>query len=201
MANYRLTAEGTLPGETFNFGLHVEGSAGAAADAAAAWAAALGGAWSDATDGLGVHYTSDVTIVVAHAAELDPLTGRQIDAAEVATDLPGTEATRPMLPHEVAVAITTRGAAANRKDRGRFYLPPPSCVTVVAGLLDTTVRGHFANAAAILLNSLQGAAFTPVILHPDLTTTAIVDVECGNVFDAQRRRRNKLIEVRSTVGV
>lgn len=200
MAHYRLTARGTLPGETFNFGIHVSGSASDSATAATDFASALTDMWTDGTDGLVSHYTSDVTIVVAHAAEISDLTGRQVDAHEATLSLTGT-AVSEMLPHEVAVAITTRGAAANRKNQGRFYLPPPAITTDIGGLFDSTVRGHFAHAAAILVNTLQAASWTPVILHPDFTDSAIVQVEAGSVFDCQRRRRNKLIEVRSIVGV
>jgi hypothetical protein len=200
MAHYRLTAQGTLPGESFNFGLHATGSAGDAAGAAAAWSTALTAMWTDATDGLEGHYSTAVSIDVAHAAELSDLTGRQVDAADVATSLPGTSASQ-MLPHEVALVVSTRGAAANRKDRGRFYLPPPITTDVTAGLVTGSVVTRFANAAAILINSLQGAAFTPVILHRDFTDTAITEVSVGNVWDVQRRRRNKLIEVRDIVGV
>lgn len=200
MAHYRLTAKGSLPGESFNFGLHVSGSAGDAGGAAAAFATALTAMWTDATDGLQGHYANEVSIDVAHAAELSDLTGRQVDAADVDTALPGTSGAE-MLPHEVAVAVSTRGAAANRKDRGRFYLPPPIVSDVTNGRFGGAVTTRFANAAAILINSLQGAAFTPVILHPDHTDTAITSVSVGDVPDVQRRRRNKLIEVRDIVGV
>jgi hypothetical protein len=201
MAHYRLTAKGTLPGESFNFGLHATGSAGDSAGAATALAAALTSMWTDATDGLVSHYTSDVVIVAGHAAELSDLTGKQVDAADSSLSLTGT-AVSQMLPHEVCPVISTRAAAAQRKDRGRFYLPPPAITTCVAGLLDSTVRGHFANAAAILVNSLQGAGFTPVILHHVThTDDAITVVRAGSVFGVQRRRRNDLIEAYTDVGV
>lgn len=200
MAHYRLTAKGHLPGETFNFGLHASGSAGDAGGAAAAWAAALTLMWTDGTDGVEGHYFTGVAIDVAHAAELNDLNGRQVDAADVDAELPGTSAGE-MLPHEVSLCVSTRGAAANRKDRGRFYLPPPVVTDMATGLVGGAVCTRFANAAAILINSLQGAGFTPVILHPDFTDTPITEVSVGNVWDVQRRRRNKLIEVRATVGV
>lgn len=200
MAHYRLTAKGILPSETFNYGIHVTGSAGDSLAAATAWEAALQSQWTDATHGLETHYSASVSIVAAHAAELSDLTGKQVDAAEVSTTIPGTSVAE-MLPHEVAVAITTRAATRNRKDQGRFFLPPPVVTTMAGGLLDSTVRSHFANAAKLLVDSLQGAGFVPVILHPDHTDSPITVVECGGVFDAQRRRRNKLIEVRTVVNV
>lgn len=200
MTHYRCTLRGTLPGEEFNFGFHVTGAAGDASGCSAALASAMTSAWTDATDGLESHYTSDVEIVVAHAAELSDLTGKQVDAFDTDLALAGTAAS-VMLPYQVAVAVTTRGAAANRKDRGRFYLPPPAISQVTAGKLTAAVAVHFVNAAAILINSMQGAGFTPVILHPDRTDTTIASVDVGEVFDNQRRRRNKLIEARHSVGV
>lgn len=200
MALYRLTASGSLPGEQFNWGLHVEGSGGDAAGAATAWQSALTAFWTDATDGAEAVFSTDVEILVAHAAELDPLTGKQIDAAEEALALTGTDA-GDMLPHEVALAVTTLGASTNRKDRGRFYLPPPSVAQITNGRIGNTPKTRVANAAAILINSLQGAGFTPVIKHPDMTSTAIVNVKVGDVPDVQRRRRNKLVESYVVVGV
>lgn len=200
MAHYRLTAKGTLPGEQFNFGVHATGSASDAGGAAAALADALNLMWTDGTDGVEGHYFTGVSIDVAHAAELSDLTGKQVDAVDVGVSLPGTSSGE-MLPHEVALCVSTRGAAANRKDRGRFYLPPPIVTDMDAGLVAGAVTTRFANAAAILINSLQGAGFTPVILHPDFTDTTITEVSVGNVWDVQRRRRNKLIEVRASVGV
>ena len=200
MAIYRFTARGVTPGEIFNFGMHTTGAAASSPAAAAALAAALTSFWNDAVDGAKVVYPATVSIVAAHAAEIDILTRKQIDAFEVALALVGTDATT-MLPHEVSVAVTTRGAAANRRDRGRFYLPPPSVDACLSGRLTAAAKTRLANASAILINSLQAAGYTPVIFHPDNTTTAIVQVDVGDVFDVQRRRRNKLLEVRTAVGV
>ena len=200
MSTYRLRATGSLPGELFIFGLHATGAGGASTDALTAWVAALSLMWSDVTDGLDAIYTPDVSIDVADAAELDAGTGRQITRVQTALPLPGT-ASGEMLPHEVSVAVSTRTAFATKAGRGRFYLPPPAVSTVDGGRLSTSARDRIANAAAILINSLQGAAFEPVIHHPDQTTTVINEVDVGDVFDVQMRRRNKLFEARATVGV
>lgn len=200
MAIYRLTASGSIPGEQFNWGLHATGSAGDVAGAVTAWAAALTAFWTDGTNGAEVVFSTDVSILVAHAAELSDTTGRQVDAGEAQLALAGTDA-GDMLPHEVAVAVTTLGASTNRKDRGRFYLPPPSVAQITNGRLNNTPKTRLANAAAILVNSLQAAGFVPVILHPDFTNTAIVSLKVGDVPDVQRRRRNKLVEVYAVVGV
>lgn len=200
MAIYRLTASGTLPNETFNFGLHVDGSGGDAAGAAHAFNLALTAMWQDVTDGIEVVFPSTVTVLAAHAAELSPTTGKQVDAAQESVSLPGTDA-GTMLPHECAVAVSTHAAAANRKDQGRFYLPPPSVAQVTDGLLESTPRARLLAGSVILINDLQGSGFTPVIYHPDGTSDAIVQLRVGNVIDSQRRRRNKLIEAYVSAGV
>jgi hypothetical protein len=134
MALYRLTAQGSLPGEEFTFGLHVDGSSGDAAGAASAWSAALTSFWTDVTDGAEVVFSTDVVILVARAAELSALDGRQVDAAEATLSLAGTDA-GDMLPHEVALAVTTLAAARSHKNQGRFYLPPPSVAQITDGRL------------------------------------------------------------------
>jgi len=200
MTTYRLTALGTLPGEVFNFGLHVTGAAGSAGAAQTAWAAALTSAWTDAVDGWNTLFSASVEIVACRASELDPLTGKQIDAAEGVLALVGTNAGQ-QLPNEVACAVTTRCASITRKNRGRFFLPPPAVGELSGGRFTGAFTSRTANAAAILVNSLQGAAFNPVIHHPDQTTNLITEVDVGDVPDAQRRRRDKLVEVRVSVGV
>ena len=200
MSIYRITYSGTLPGETFAFGVHVDGGGGDSTGAEAAAAIAMGDFWNDGTDGIKGLFSTDVEIVAVHAAELDALTGRQTDAAEGTLALTGT-AVADMLPHEVAVAVTMRGAAPIRKNRGRFYLPPPSTATITNGRLSTASYTLIANGAALFVNTLQGAGFTPVVYHADKTGTPVVTVGCGDVPDSQRRRRNKLVEVRVEVGV
>lgn len=201
MSIYRITYSGTLPGETFAHTLHVDGAGGDSTGAEAAAAIAMGDWWNDATDGLKSHYTSQVAYVAVHAAELDPLTGKQIDAAEGVLALTGTAAGE-MLPHEVAVAVTIRGAAPVRRNRGRFYLPPLAVSELLNGRILTATVAHIMNGAAILINTLQGAGFTPVVYHHnDHTGTPVTIVGVGDVPDSQRRRRNKLVEVRDEIGV
>jgi len=200
MTIYRLTASGSLPAEVFNFGIHADGPAGTAGAAATAWASALTSFWSDGTTGADVVFSADVSILAAHAAELDSGTHRQVDAAEVVLALTGTDA-GDMLPHEVAVAISTQAASISKKNKGRFYLPPPSVAQITNGRLATTPRARLLGAAELLINSLQGDGYTPVILHPDFTSDAIALVRVGDVPDVQRRRRNKLVESYVSAGV
>lgn len=200
MSTYRLTAQGTLPGEIYTFGIHATGPGGSAAAAQTAWASALTAMWNDGTVGIGVEYSATVETVVCRASELDGLTGKQIDAAEGTLALVGTNAGQ-QLPNEVACAVTLRTASITRKNRGRFFMPPPAVGLLTSGRFTNTFITRMANAAALMINDLQASGYTPVIKHPDQTTTAITEVDVGDVPDAQRRRRDKLVEVRVSVGV
>ena len=64
MAIYRITFSGSIPGETFNFGLHVDGAAGSAGTVSADAATAMTDWWTDATDPLNAHFSTDVEILV-----------------------------------------------------------------------------------------------------------------------------------------
>lgn len=201
MSIYRLTFSGTLPGETFAHTIHVDGAGGDSTGAEAAAAIAMGDFWNDGTDGIKGFFTAQVNYVAVHAAELDALTGKQIDAAEGVLALAGTNAGQ-MLPHEVAVAVTIRGAAPVRRNRGRFFLPPPAVDQLLDGRLLAATVTRMMNGAALFINTLQGAGFTPVVYHTnDKTGTPVTIVGVGNVPDSQRRRRNKLVEVRDEIGV
>ena len=200
MAHYRCTAIGTLPGEQFNFGMHISGTAGDVAGAITAWTNALTAMWTDGTDGIQGLFSASTEIVAGHVAELDPLTGKQIDAAQATLALVGTNANQT-LPNEVACVVTLRGAKPTRKERGRFFLPPLAVNQLLAGRFTAAAAARVADGAALAITGLQGAGFPPEIYHPDHTGTAIVEVDVGDVPDAQRRRRDKLVEVRVVVGV
>lgn len=200
MAHYRATVQGTLPGESFSFGMHLEGGGGDVAGAQTAWHAAIDALWTDATDGIEGLFAAQVSIVGDHVAELDALTGKQIDAAAGTFALAGTNAGQ-MLPNEVAAAITFRGAAPVRKQRGRAFMPPLAVGELLNGRFTAAACGRLLDGWVLAINQLQGAGFTPEIYHPDHTGTPIVLVDVGDVPDAQRRRRDKLIEVRVSAGV
>jgi hypothetical protein len=168
-----------------------------------AWASGIDVLWSGdgiTLDGISLHYTPVVSFQSLRVASLAPDTGRQTDAVEQAYVHAGTHAAGPTLPQEVAIAVTTRGASVNRRNRGRFFLPCPAAdVADNNGLVAATPLGDIADCAQGMLNALSVSLITPVLWHRDLlNSTTIVSVDVGNVFDAQRRRRNKLVETRQT---
>lgn len=77
-------------------------------------------------------------------------------------------------------------------------MPAPAAdQTSTAGRLVSATQTAFVNHVQGMLQRLVTGAVTPVIYHRDLlTATPITRIDVGDVFDAQRRRRDKLVEVR-----
>lgn len=204
MTIFLLQAEGHLPGEVFSFGIHVNGPPTGADDALTAWIAALADLMdTDAGAGntLKSHYPTSVGIDDASAASLDPATGRQEEKAMGAAVHVGTSLVT-MLPHSTALAVSLRTTLATRSGRGRFYLPPPDTDSCLSGRATTSLVNAVVAGVSAAFDTLLGGGYNPVIWHrATLTWTDVNRIDVGDVFDDQRRRRNKLVEVRVTATV
>jgi hypothetical protein len=202
MTIYVLQALGHTPGEVFSFGLHVDGPPDSVGDAVTAWATAVGLLWnhdSGAGNTLASHISSTVGIDDVSAAALDPFTGKQTEKQLTGAAHPGTSV-EGTLPHSVALAVSLRTVIATRSGRGRFYLPPLDLASTDDGRVLGAAVTAAVNGAAFALNGLQSAGFTTVVYHrATLTFNTVVRVDVGDVFDDQRRRRNKLVEARTSV--
>ena len=205
MTFYLGSVIGDLPSsDVFQFGLHMS-DAGALtlSDVDTAFRAAVTILWSGngtTLTGLSQYFVPGTAITAVRTASLSATTGKQTDALEAGLSLPGTHAAASTLPQEVCVAVTTRGASTNRRSRGRFFLPAPaSDNATTSGRLVTATRDAIALHVQGMMQSLTGDAVTPVIYHRDLlTATTITRIDVGDVFDAQRRRRDKLVEARQS---
>lgn len=194
MALYRHHLIGTYPGENWTFRVHSEGNISLAA-AQSAWAAGI-------TSFASVAYLGDLSASVAFieitTAELDPLTGRQLSKASDPRSEVGTSVAAS-LPFQCTPVVSLRTADAGLGGRGRFYAPSPAVDTQDGGTLTTTARGNLADSAEAMFNGLQAAGLSPVIFG---TTTfnqiPLISLDVGDVIDTQRRRRNKLIEARTS---
>ena len=198
MTVYTNVVSGTFPGETWSFTIHTEGTGSltSANSAAVAFWDLLWGGVATPADSIKQLIPTTVTSVQVSTASLDALTGKQVARVITPDAKAGTNANGP-LPPQCAVAVSLRTASATRSGRGRFYLPVYGTNEAVAGVLDSTAQTQTATAAQKALQSLVAAGFTPVIYHRGpKSTTAITTVDVGNVFDTQRRRRDKLIETR-----
>lgn len=194
MALYRHQLIGTYPGEIWQFGLHSDGALSLAA-AQSAWMSAV-------TDFLSVAYLgdlcADVAFTEATTAELDPATGLQLTKASDPRSEVGTS-TAACLPFQVTPVVSLRTAVANRSGRGRFYAPSPAVDTQAGGRMTAGSQGNLADSAAAMLTSLDGAGLQPVLFsRTTFNTTPITSLDVGDVLDTQRRRRNQLIETRTS---
>jgi hypothetical protein len=109
------------------------------------------------------------------------------------------------LPHEVAVVVGLRTAVGGRSGRGRVYLGGLSLACLDAdGRVDAVDCQAFATRHAGLLsdaNDLNTGTVASVFSPTDGELYQITSTDCGNVFDAQRRRRASLVETRFTAAL
>jgi len=205
MSFYRLTARGHLPqGEVFNFTLHAENISGTLSGAGAAWHTALGLLWNGVAtpaDSIKQCIPTTIGIDASVVDQLDALTGKN-DAQLVTTEtLVGTNATDPLVNQD-AVVVSLRTAKATKAGRGRFFLPPFGEDQTTAGLLLATPRGQVATAAQKMVQSLNGAGYIVKVFHrTSITADTVTSVDVSNVVGTQRRRRNKIVPVRSSFTV
>jgi hypothetical protein len=193
MALYRHRVFGTFPGESWTFGVYSDSNLSVAA-AQSAFITGITNFWSTAT----ALFCTDVEAVRATTVEVDPATGRQLTGAEDTLALAGTSAAT-CLPFQCAPVVSLRTATLSRAGRGRFYAPSLAVDQVSAGRMLTTARDTLADAAEDLMQGITASGGNIVIYHRASGTTSLVtSLDVGDVIDTQRRRRNKLIEARTS---
>jgi hypothetical protein len=109
----------------------------------------------------------------------------------------GTSTSQP-LPTEVAVVVSLRSTLESRSGRGRMYLPAPSSGTLTDnGRMTISSQNTVADQAQVFLSAL-GSALVNVVASKTMAVHSIVtQLKVGDVFDAQRRRRDAHQEVYS----
>ena len=193
MALYRHRLEGTFPGEVWSFGLYTDSNLSVAA-AQSAFMTGITNFWAD----VGPLLCTTVAATRAVTVELDPATGGQLTGAEdTRADVGSSVAT--CLPFQCAPVVSLRTATLSRAGRGRFYVPSLAVDQVDAGRMLTAARDSLADGALALVQGLTSAGGNVVIYHRALgTTTPVTSLDVGDVIDTQRRRRNKLVEARTS---
>lgn len=193
MALFHHTIAGTTPGETWSFNIHTVGSG----DLASAQAGAMGAADVLFRDHLAALMAPDVSLTSVATASLNEATDKQISREEDGLVIAGT-ATAEMLPPQVALGVSWKSDFATRSGQGRIYLPPLAVSTVDAGRASAaTVTAVVAGINAFWA-SLQTVGLALVIRgKTSHTSVSVTRGSVGNVYDTQRRRRNKLIEIRT----
>jgi hypothetical protein len=202
MSIYYVRFTGALPGgETWNTGVHLAG--GGDVDEVIALGVDMSDELWGATvaDPIRVFYPSGITLSSVVAYELSPVTGKATSRREATTTHVGASLAVP-LPQEVAVCCTLRTITPGPGGRGRMYLPGPVVDEVTAlGRLEGTTRDAFADAVAAALGVAVAGGHPPVLFTPSTPDREIVSVDVGDVFDAQRRRRDKLVEACTSVAL
>lgn len=197
MALFRHRVVGSSPGEQWSFTLHTTGT-GTDATANATWSAAVGAMWTGQLDTL---VTGELSVVERTTTLINEATEGQISRTSDPTELPGA-AVEEMIPYQVALVISLHTGLANRHGRGRFYLPPLTVGAVASGRLSAAAQATVAGAVESLFLELSSGGLTPVVRDRTGHVSTNVDLaSVGDVFDTQRRRRNKLIENRAMIAV
>lgn len=196
MALFKARVEASLPaGDLAVFGFWLDSVNGV--QAVADDVSTLINNWMT-TQGLQAFYTSNLTMVQAVVGLYTSVTGLQQTRADSAINAPGTvdETITPPLPGDVAVCVSLETALANRRGRGRFYMPSPvSSAVTTDGKLTTTARTAFHQGFVDAWNAVNPGTLV-VASRANNDTSNVTAVACGDLFDTQRRRENAVSEAR-----
>ena len=169
--------------------------------AALAWNALL---WGGATAGNGYedHVTTNVGVDQVTTVTIDPLTGLQSARVDTAQNIDGVVVGNPM-PADVALVVSLRSGLANRRGRGRFYLPQPAVANLTTdGRVIADLVTDLGSSLAAAWASYNTANDRPVIYsRTGRTFVNITSFNVGDLFDTQRRRENKLLEARTVTAM
>lgn len=197
MALFHHTFSGTSVGDSWSFNCHTVG-AGTLAAAQAGAVAAANALWTGQLDGL---VCDDVVLTEVSTASLNEETDKQISRLADDLNLPGVGAAE-CLPFQCSVAVSLKTDFATRSGRGRFYLPPMTTAIMSAGRVSAAAITTAVAAVNAWWGALDTAGLALVIRSKTShTSVSVTSGNIGNVVDTQRRRRNKLIEVRTNLAV
>lgn len=169
--------------------------------AAVAWNAAL---WNGpgGVNGYKTKVTAAVGMDNVTTLLVTQSSGQQTARVDTPQVIVGTAA-GSALPGDVSLVISLRTALANRSGRGRFYLPQPAASQVATdGRVLAAMITDVMAALAPAWTAYDTGVDRPVIYSRTLRqVNNIVTYNVGNLFDTQRRRENKIVEVRTSANM
>ena len=155
--------------------------------------------WNGATAGNGYkdHVTADVAMNTVITSEITLATGRQTLRRENGQLIAGVAAANA-LPADCALVVSLRSALATRSGRGRFYLPQPAASNLTSdGRATADLVTDLIAALSAAWAGYNTGVDRPVIYSPTFRVVRpLVTFNIGDLFDTQRRRENKVAEVR-----
>lgn len=157
--------------------------------------ASAGNGWKD-------HVTADVAMNSVITSEINIPDGKQLARRETGQLIAGVAA-GSALPADCAVVVSLRSALPQRTGRGRFYMPQPAASNLTA---DGRMTADLVNDLMASLTAAWAAYNTgvdrPVIYSTTFRVTRpLVSFNVGDLYDTQRRRENKVAEVRTTANM
>lgn len=204
MAVYKHSFIGSCAaGDQFSYGWYANSirDIATAHGAAVAWNQTL---WNGAVAGNGYkdHVVAAVSMTSVRTAQIDVATGKQLALRVNGQVIAGTAA-GDSLPADVSLVVSLRTSFPQRSGRGRFYLPQPSNSQVTGS---GRVAADIINDTMASLTAAWAAYNTgldrPVLYSPTFRVTRdLTSFDIGDLYDTQRRRENKVTEVRSTANM
>lgn len=162
--------------------------------------------WPSGAGGGKPLFHSGVVLNQVETRVVNITTGKVITTAKTSYSRAGTGATGSS-PNECSICMTLRTALAGPSNRGRAYMPPPATAVldsvgnILSASVSTLVTAFATATTAMDAVTTYTSASVCVWSRKNLNFNAIVSVEAGTVVDAQRRRRNALVETRTSVAV
>jgi hypothetical protein len=199
MTDYSCRMSGALPsGERFTTGFHIDSELDIddvhnlfKTNADLLWT----GTGSAGINGM---YAATVIAQLYETFRLETATGKATDKRESPVNHPGGDPGMS-LPQEVAVVVTLRTQLAGASGHGRMFFPSPSTNVLTAeARLSSSGQQTFAIGVTSMFSAMADGLAQPVLYTKGRANRIISRVDVGDVFDAMRRRRDKLVEARYT---
>lgn len=160
--------------------------------AAESWASSFYG-------GIASLLPTNVELTDVSTGEIDQATGTQLAVQAGAVSVVGTATGNP-LPVDVALVVSLRTTLANRRGRGRFFLPSLAVGSVLTplGRVLPAAQTTIADAAVTAWTNYVATGTPVVYSRTGRTTQAISSFDVGDLWDTQRGRQDRIVENRDS---